>query len=312
MHSNGLVIFRIRKCVPASGLCIFANRLIMQTEKTGDFIFTESMPFDEDYIYFLEIYVLTQNNIDKNFLRVDQIDNFPDPVLLKKENSIFERVRFDLRRKDLSQEVHEIKINPMIENFEFQINFDGMITEPIKIKESSKSIISKLEKLTKTECEDVGKIEKFEYFDFEHFKKSTGETEPFCGRKSLKITNSHKFKLKNVALEKSTLCFAYKGRIQNQLQIDVLYGGKQLRTSNIKIQQIEPGKRQVKWKFECFEISNFINIESPSGFIDSITLFSDGGDLFVDELLIGKTEGFFQRVQSKIGVRPGGNFIIQA
>ena len=60
----------------------------MQTEKTGDFIFTESMPFDKDYIYFLEIYVLTQNNIDKNFLRVDQIDNFPDPFLLKKENSI--------------------------------------------------------------------------------------------------------------------------------------------------------------------------------------------------------------------------------
>ena len=125
----------------------------MQTEKTADFIFTESIPFDENYIYFLEIYVLTQNNEEDNFLRVDQIDNFPDPDQITEENSVYEKVKFSFKRKELKEEVHEIKFNPKIENFRFQLSLDGHVTDPIEIKEESKSIIMKLEKLMTTYCE---------------------------------------------------------------------------------------------------------------------------------------------------------------
>ena len=153
-------------------------------------------------------------------------------------------------------------------------------------------------------------MDKIEHYTFEEFKKATSETEPFCGRKSLKIETFHKFKFSKPALAASSFCFAFKGRIDNKITVDLVLG-KQIRTKSVKLAKIEGGKRHDNWKFECFQISSLLEDHYSEAKIESITISAAGGDLFLDEVILGRSEGFFRRVQSKIGARPSGNFIVQ-
>ena len=87
--------------------------------------------------------------------------------------------------------------------------------------------------------------------------------------------------------------------------------GKQIRTKSVKLAKIEGRKRHDNWKFECFQISSLLEDHYSEAKVESITISAAGGDLFLDEVILGRSEGFFRRVQSKIGARPSGNFIVQ-
>ena len=69
--TNGIVLFRIRRCEPKTGICAKGKRLVIENEVFNGYIYTDTIAFHFDSIYYLEVYVLTESKSGENFLKVD-------------------------------------------------------------------------------------------------------------------------------------------------------------------------------------------------------------------------------------------------
>ena len=323
VRTNGMVLFRMRKCERKGGVCVYAEKLLMQTAVSREDIYTRTTSFDFAYLYYLEIYILAESSSGKNFLEVMLIDNDPDPATIRKDNSIFEKVIFDFTREEIATDIHEIKLTHTLpETFQFKLRVDNHVTEPISLQEDRKSIVQKLEALSTTSCEDLGLMNKVMHEDFENSRReSTRMTEPFCGDYVGRSKTEFIFKVKSIRLDSQlTFCFAFRGRINNLMVVEFSIStrnSKRVARRHFKMENIESNKKYDKWRFVCNNMEELIGDADLIGSmadeiieIESITLTPSGGDLVLDEVMLGHSQGYYERVQKQIGARPGGHYIV--
>jgi hypothetical protein len=100
-----------------------------------------------------------------------------------------------------------------------------------------------------------------------------------------------------------SFCYAYRGRLYNYLETEiVIHNGnsKRFKKIRIKLDTVDPNIRSDEWKFVCqpFEILEVLSTLEFGDVVklESIKFSSADGILYLDELIIGKTQG---RVQNK-------------
>ena len=105
------------------------------------------------------------------------------------------------------------------------------------------------------------------------------------------------------------------------LAVDDLYieakKGKSRKIYNIEIDldNIDPTLIHEDWRFQCQEIFNpvmeYIGQEQDLLFINNVVFHpTERSSMFLDDIYLGESIGFFTRVQESIGARPSGEFIV--
>ncbi|CBY32974.1 unnamed protein product [Oikopleura dioica] len=316
----GLVLVRVSQCDPESGFCA-SPTTILDGHSSGE-IYTDVHKFKKTSNYYLEIFVLRRSiNGYTSKLSVQMISN-DDSEQLSYEHAITEQVDLKFQRSGIFETVYLIKFKvDQPSNFEFVLKYGDRKTASFPLKGNTNSIQNELHLLSNTECKSLGNIQVVFHEDFESSKNHevTGNVNPFCGLFALETKSPYLQKLHSSRVRSNTkLCFAFRGALENYATLNVeAKKGKSRKIYNIEIDldNIDPTLIHENWRYQCQDIFNpvmeYIGQTQDSLFINNAVFHpTEKTSMFLDDIYLGESIGFFTRVQESIGARPSGEFVV--
>lgn len=191
------------------------------------------------------------------------------------------------------------------------IGFDGAVSLPFSLTElDPKSLETTLDQLFSAQCPDFfsGSPQTGIYENFEHRSNSfsgviTKETEPFCGRYSLQNPGKMFTSKQGIPLIRySKLCFAYKGLIENYVELyysyKLFYDESYLQTYwkarkySFEFKR-DSNAKSTTWYYTCFDMMSHVSGEHPDGYdiqLEGVSIARSvwTKNIYVDALYIGR------------------------
>ncbi|XP_034748677.1 fibrocystin-L-like [Etheostoma cragini] len=196
----------------------------------------------------------------------------------------------------------------------FTLFWGGIPTKPIAFDASESEVLSALKDMMKPECPaeilttEGTNVKYFKDFENDHYQfnsaeKGTPVKDAFCGLWSLKnaevlfkdsYTKESGGSYGPVALDKfPTLCFAYKGMLNDEVGMKFTYLDSQGKnqTNATKISTLFT--KGQGWSYKCMDLQSSLQTEfiGSSYSLQEFYLYKDnsGADFYVDAVYIGKT-----------------------
>ena len=317
----GLILVRVSQCDPESGFCA-SPTTILDGHSSGE-IYTDVHKFKKTSNYYLEIFVLRRSiNGYTSQLSVQMVSNDDSEHVTYDESSITEQVDLNFQRSGIFETVYLIKFKvDQPSNFEFALKYGERKTASFPLKGNTNLIQNELHLLSNTECKSLGNMEIVFHENFESSKNHevTGNVNPFCGLFALETKSPYLQKLQSSRVRSnSKLCFAFRGALENYATLNIeAKKGKSRKIYNIEIDldNIDPTLIHNDWRYQCQEIFNpvmeYIGQEQDSLYINNVVFHpTEKSSMFLDDIYLGESIGFFTRVQENIGARPSGEFIV--
>ena len=318
----GLVLVRVSQCDPESGFCA-SPTTILDGHSSGE-IYTDVHKFKKASNYYLEIFVLRRSiNGFTSQLSVQMVSNDDSEHLTYGESSITEQVDLKFQRSGVFETVYLIKFKvDQPSKFEFALKYGERKTASFPLKGNTNSIQNELHLLSNTECKSLGNMQIVFHENFESSKNHevTGNFNPFCGLFALETKSPYLQKLHSSRVRSnSKLCFAFRGALENYVTLNIeAKKGKSRKIYNIEIDldNIDPTLIHDDWRYQCQEIFNpvmeYIGQEQDSLYMNNVVFYpTEKSSMFLDDIYLGESIGFFTRVQETIGARPSGEFIFR-
>ncbi|KAK3107254.1 hypothetical protein FSP39_010348 [Pinctada imbricata] len=209
------------------------------------------------------------------------------------------------------------------------LDMAGVISPPITPDASASDVETKLQQLFGVRCPTTFTASDNKYFeDFENpssvssMGEAVSDTEPFCGRYSIKnpshIYKAASNKLGITSSQYPWLCFAYKGPLDPKIEVKYKYTESSQKKDATSDFTLSASATKDKWNYKCIDLNSAQTAAKTSGSnfeTREITVNKDStssDDLYIDSVIITREDLATDTQDGILGQRilaakPGGN-----